>query len=604
MSADADEWTVLAVGDAPSVRRLGSRVDPDVRVVSGAEAVRDEIADVRVLCLVVVHDPDGPGRLGIIDDLSTRYPSVPVLAVVRDADPRVGSAAVDAGADEYVPTPAFDAPLEALVERLPREPRGVEDPDGGVPARFLDAIGDPILVHERANDEILTANEACCDLLGYDRAELVGMPVSAVSGGRHTRAEAEAKIRRAAEAGAHTFEWTDRRKDGEEIPVEVTLSPFETGDAERVVAVVRDITERTARRRDLRTMTRAVDAASIGITLADATVGDLPLVYANEAFERLTGYGEGDVLGRDCRLLAGPSTDAATREEIRAAVEASEPARTELLSYRADSTPFWNDLAVAPVTDESGVVSHVAGFHRDVTMRKRRERLVGVMSRVLRHNLRNEMNVVKGFADSVDDVDEDVATMAGYISETAADLVDMTEKARTLEAAMRNPGEVSVRDVVPEVTRAAATVRSSHPEASVDVEAPERLDAVVADRLRLALRELGENAAEHAGPEPDVTYSVVETSDEVAIRVSDDGPGIDDTERQVLRTGSESPLEHGQGLGLWLVNWIVTGVGGFVTTTVDDGTTVTVHLPAPSGGSADERAYRYRQAAITAQPDQ
>jgi len=72
------------------------------------------------------------------------------------------------------------------------------------------------------------------------------------------------------------------------------------------------------------------------------------------------------------------------------------------------------------------------------------------------------------------------------------------------------------------------------------------------------------------------------------IRVDDDGPGLPEAERAVLESGSETPLVHGQGLGLWLVYWVVTGLDGDVEVVeFRDGTTVEVRLPRPDTGCAE-----------------
>ena len=99
-------------------------------------------------------------------------------------------------------------------------------------------------------------------------------------------------------------------------------------------------------------------------------------------------------------------------------------------------------------------------------------------------------------------------------------------------------------------------------------------------QIRLALRELVDNAARHG--ESTVDCEVDRDDDGVTVRVHDDGPGLDEYERQVLDEGRETPLRHGSGLGLWLVNWAVTGANGTVTADADgeEGTTVTVRLPS------------------------
>jgi PAS domain S-box-containing protein len=116
---------------------------------------------------------------------------------------------------------------------------------------------------------------------------------------------------------------------------------------------------------------RAMDEAPVGITVADATNPDEPLVYVNDAFERLTGYPTEEVLGRNCRFLQGPDTDPEAVREIRAGIESAESVSVELRNYRRDGEPFWNRVDLAPIRDESGTVTHYIGFQTDVTRRRR-----------------------------------------------------------------------------------------------------------------------------------------------------------------------------------------------------------------------------------------
>jgi len=118
---------------------------------------------------------------------------------------------------------------------------------------------------------------------------------------------------------------------------------------------------------------RALSATAEGITIADARRKDQPIIYANTAFERLTGYAPDFVLGRNCRFLQGPDTDPQTRETIRRAVRSAEPCTVEILNYRKDGTTFWNRLSITPVKDERGEVTHLIGVQSDVTARRRAE---------------------------------------------------------------------------------------------------------------------------------------------------------------------------------------------------------------------------------------
>ena len=114
---------------------------------------------------------------------------------------------------------------------------------------------------------------------------------------------------------------------------------------------------------------RALLASSISFTISDPHQPDHPLVWVNPAFERTTGYRVDDVVGRNCRFLQGPETDREEVARIRAALQAGESVASELLNYRADGTAFWNALAISPVLDGEGRLTHFVGVQADVTVR-------------------------------------------------------------------------------------------------------------------------------------------------------------------------------------------------------------------------------------------
>ncbi len=112
---------------------------------------------------------------------------------------------------------------------------------------------------------------------------------------------------------------------------------------------------------------RAIDHAPVGISLTDPSKPDNPLIYVNDAWKEICGYERLEVLGENPRLLQGTETDPETVSEIREAIENDEPITTRIKNYTADGSPFWNELTVAPVRDETGEVRHYVGFQNDVT---------------------------------------------------------------------------------------------------------------------------------------------------------------------------------------------------------------------------------------------
>ncbi|QDT01998.1 Blue-light photoreceptor [Rubripirellula lacrimiformis] len=118
---------------------------------------------------------------------------------------------------------------------------------------------------------------------------------------------------------------------------------------------------------------RALGSSAEGITISDPSQPDNPIIYANEGFERLTGYSRVDVLGKNCRFLQGEDTDPSTVDRLRDAIGNHRPVVVELLNYRKDGTKFWNRLSVTPISDASGKTTHFIGVQSDITARQEAE---------------------------------------------------------------------------------------------------------------------------------------------------------------------------------------------------------------------------------------
>lgn len=111
----------------------------------------------------------------------------------------------------------------------------------------------------------------------------------------------------------------------------------------------------------------AASGAVQGITIASNT-DDLPLVYANSSFQRLTGYAPTEILGRNCRFLQGPETDRAEVARLADALARHEEVSVVIRNHRRDGRPFWNRLSISPIRDpQTGAVTHFIGTQVDVT---------------------------------------------------------------------------------------------------------------------------------------------------------------------------------------------------------------------------------------------
>jgi signal transduction histidine kinase len=209
---------------------------------------------------------------------------------------------------------------------------------------------------------------------------------------------------------------------------------------------------------------------------------------------------------------------------------------------------------------------------------ERRADLLDVVNRVLRHNLRNDLNYVRGAVRMLSE-DGDHSFDTEPVVETVEGLLELAETARQLDSVVRRDTEFARRNLVSMAAAAAEAVEREYPEASITVDGAGESTVLAKSTLRSAIRELLENAVKHGGGSGTIV-GVERTDDGVDLRVADGGDGLPAQERTVLTTGNETPLVHGSGLGLWMVYWIVTDHGGSADVTVDErGTTITLSLP-------------------------
>ena len=243
-------------------------------------------------------------------------------------------------------------------------------------------------------------------------------------------------------------------------------------------------------------------------------------------------------------------------------------------------------------------VGHLLGL-REVTDRHSYEQRLTVANRVLRHNFRNDMNVVLGNAQRLRAmVDDDAEPAIDRIETHANRIVDLSEEIQEVATVLERDAEQTV-DLAAVVRRVVDSVERRYPTAQVTTSLPAaEADTTVAvvdeTALSTAVENVVENGIEHVDDsEPTVTVSVARDADHVAIRVVDEGPGIPAAEREVLLEGRETPLKHGSGVGLWLVNWVVAASGG------------EVRFETPDDESSDDGSVvelRFRRSGATA-PD-
>ncbi|SEO29419.1 PAS domain S-box-containing protein [Halogranum amylolyticum] len=461
---------------------------------------------------------------------------------------------------------------------------GGEPPDLSQTGRWFDALfRDPVgMVSLLAPDgTILHVNRTTVESLGVEERLLVGQSLPELPGWSDAaRERVREALATAAGGELAQFEAQNRAfADGRWLHVSLWPAFADDGSVDALVSRGIDVTQerrtrqqrqRMKRQRDeeRELLARVLETAPVAIFVMNR---DREIVKQNGHLQRLL-----DEIGVD------------------SVTQLTDSDRVTLLD--ADGTPLETPRLVSDRVFETGRpvgVEYVVDCRVDITEQERQHQTlqrskqrITVLNRVLRHDIRTRSNVVGGYADLIAarvDADSPLREFADVVAETASELSELSDTARKIEQIVGEVDGVEPVALDTLLAEALETFERTYPSVPVDLDVPASVTALGTPSLAEAFYQLLKNAAVHnGGDRPRISLAVrtPETAtDPVEVRIADNGPGIPVEEVTVIEQGEEDQLNHGSGLGLWFVNWVVDGVGGSLAfETGDGGTTVVVRL--------------------------
>ncbi len=356
----------------------------------------------------------------------------------------------------------------------------------------------------------------------------------------------------------------------------------------------------------LRIQKLALGAISQSVVIADVDREGTPVIFANEAFVELTGYGADEIIGQSCRILQGPETSPDACEKMRDAIAAHAPYSGLILNYRKDGSAFWNDVSLTPIdNDELG--RFMVGVQRDVTEQldlearlreSQRMEAIGKLSGGIAHDFNNILALILGNAEII----AAEAAKESVAHDAASDIIEAADGGSKLVARMlqyaRGEGgdneDVPINDVIEAVVTLLRRTIGEPVRLEADLSAA--VGRVHIDRtlFETALMNLVLNARDAMPKGGTIRISSRRQSNAgptlgpaAIIAVSDSGVGMDDATkaRAFEPFFTTKQVGRGNGLGLAMVYNFVKQSGGDISieTAPGRGTTVTMVLPiAPS----------------------
>jgi len=337
-------------------------------------------------------------------------------------------------------------------------------------------------------------------------------------------------------------------------------------------------------RRDFRELFDQLD----GVALWTATGPD-GFDYISTGFEGIWGFPPEQVKDDVTRLLDAIHPE--DRDRVRKNIECSDQGlRDEAYEGRVvqpDGSIRWVLTRQALLRDDDGEVSEVVGICTDITEQKRREQELELLNRLVRHDIRNDMAVVLGWAEILQDhVESEGEEYLQKILTSGEHVVELTQVARDYAETVVSDEDLSVEptSLRPMLETELSLREESFPAAEfvVDGTLPD-VEVTANEMLSSVFRNLLNNAVQHNDKDtPLVEVSCEIRDDDVVVRIADNGPGIPDDKKDVVFGKGERGLgSPGTGIGLYLVRTLVTQYGGEVRAEDNEptGTTFVVELP-------------------------
>lgn len=483
---------------------------------------------------------------------------------------------------------------------------------------LLNHAGEGIITIDESGD-VQSFNMAAERIFGYEAAEIIGQSVTRLAPPPHDELSS-AQLRKLLASDSRDFlgvgrRLQARRKDGELIPVYLTVSKVQLQDEISYTGILHDLSAEEQKDAELQQLSRAVEQSPVSILITN-TAGNIE--YVNPSFCQLTGYSAEEVIGENPRFLNSGQTSSEDYRQLWSTIANGGTWRGIFRNKTRSGDLVWLSSTVCPVHDQLGQITHYISISENITDARKKESMltqamkleaIGRLTDGISHDFNNLLTIIQGnLKFLMDDLPSDDEEHIELIEDALSAAQDGSDLIRRLLAfSRRQEMDVRLTNINKTLSAMERILQRAVPELtiSLDLEDPVGNALVDSNRLESAILNLVTNARDAM---PDGGSIVIATRqhlvDEtragetlapgryIALSVTDTGVGMDaETREQAVEPFfTTKPIEAGTGLGLTMVHDFVRQCGGelVIDSSPGEGTTIRMLLPSSSGAEQEK----------------
>lgn len=381
----------------------------------------------------------------------------------------------------------------------------------------------------------------------------------------------------------------------------------ETGKAIRMVGAMQDISEEVLKSQQLKIFESAIKNTGDAVVITSAQLpnsADVKIIFVNDAFVKMTGYTLEEIYGKSARILQGPLTNKEEINRLKNAIINWQPCEIETINYKKNGEPFWVNISIVPVANESGWFTHWIGIQKDVTERRRqmeeRELMIKELTKnntelkqfsyITSHNLRAPLTNMIGIFNLLDlSVIKDhkmLQLMNGLkdstikLNDTLNDLIRILIVKENIHIELEDVSfnkafNNAVSSVSKIIANSNAIINLDFSEVSYVRFSHIYMESIFYNLITNAIK------FQQPGNRPEINIRSTYKSNIIQLHVTDNGVGMDSEKIKDKIFGLYQKFhsnQDGKGIGLYLVHAQINALGGSIEleTELNKGTTFTI----------------------------